>query len=91
MRRVLKVLGYAAAGLALFLAVALAVVYGRSTVQLRRTYAIVVAPVRVPADPAGIERGRHIAQTRGCMDCHGADLGGAKIIDDPAMGRACGP
>jgi mono/diheme cytochrome c family protein len=91
MRRVVKVLGYSTAGLALFLAVALAVVYGRSTVQLRRTYLITVAPVRVPSDPAAVERGRHIAQTRGCVDCHGADLGGAKIIDDPAMGRTYGP
>ncbi|HUJ44370.1 MAG TPA: c-type cytochrome [Opitutaceae bacterium] len=91
MRRVLKTLGYLAAALALLLAVTVAVVYWRSNVQLHRNYTVTVAPVRVPSDPAAIEHGRHIAQTRGCVDCHGADLGGAKVIDDPAMGRAYGP
>ncbi len=37
---------------------------------------------------ASIEQGRYIVNVRnGCIDCHGADLGGKAFIDDPAIGR----
>lgn len=74
------------------LAVALiAGVYTASNMRLRQTYNITPALVAVPTDPASLERGQHIAQTRGCIDCHGVDLGGAKVIDDPALGHLYGP
>jgi len=91
MRRLFKVLGYSAAGLVVLLVLAVSGIYWRSSALLHRTFTIAAAPVRVPSDPAAVERGRHIALTRGCVDCHGADFGGAKVIDDPAMGRAYGP
>ncbi len=47
-------------------------------------------PLPVATDSATIERGRHLATIRGCVDCHAADLGGAMIIDDPAIGHIGG-
>jgi len=91
MRKILKVFGYALLGLVGVLAVALGVVFWRSGVQLRRVHYVTVAPPVVRTGAEAIERGRHIAATRGCVDCHGADLGGAKVVDDPAMGRLYGP
>jgi mono/diheme cytochrome c family protein len=91
MRRFLRFPGYFAASLVIFLAVAVAVIYWRSNARRHRTYTVTVALAPVPADAAAHARGRHIAMTRGCVDCHGADMGGAKVIDDPAMGRAYGP
>lgn len=39
-----------------------------------------------------IERGRHLIQARyACADCHGANMGGGVMVDDPAMGRLLGP
>lgn len=39
-----------------------------------------------------IERGRHLLAARyACADCHGENLGGGVMIDDPAMGRLLGP
>lgn len=39
-----------------------------------------------------IERGRHLINARyACADCHGANLGGGVMVDDPAMGRLLGP
>lgn len=39
-----------------------------------------------------IERGRHLASSRyPCGECHGRDLGGGVMVDDPAMGRLLGP
>ena len=90
MRKLLKFLGYAALALAAVLAVLLGVVFWKSGVLLRRTHVVSVAPPPVPSDAAAVEHGRHLAATRGCVDCHGADLGGAKVIEDPGMGRLYG-
>jgi cytochrome c553 len=91
MRRLLKFAGYAVTGLVALLLVVLVVVYQASGSRLRRTHLVVARPVHIPGEAAAIERGRHLAATRGCLDCHGADLGGAKVIEDSAMGRLYGP
>lgn len=62
----------------------------RSQAALGKTYAVKVRPVAIPADAATVARGRHIAETRGCNDCHGRDYAGAKVIEDGAMGRLYG-
>jgi mono/diheme cytochrome c family protein len=46
----------------------------------------------VPAAHAAlVARGAHVVATRGCGDCHGANFGGAVVVDDPAVGRLAGP
>lgn len=52
---------------------------------------VTARPVDVPSGAEAVERGRHLATTRGCNDCHGKDYGGNKVIDDPAVGRLYGP
>ena len=59
--------------------------------QLGRSYKVTVAKVAVPPGAEAIAQGRHLAATRGCYECHGEDLGGLIVIDDPAMGRVAGP
>jgi len=60
-------------------------VYALSARRLNRVYAIdVVVPRAIPADAAGIERGRHIATAlASCQMCHGADLGGQTLVEGP--------
>jgi mono/diheme cytochrome c family protein len=91
MHRIFKYLGYGLGGLVLLLVVLVGVVYGASSVKLHRNYQVAVRTVAIPAGEAAIVRGRHLAATRGCMECHGKDLGGNKVIDDPAVGRLYGP
>ncbi|HEX6708565.1 MAG TPA: cytochrome c [Albitalea sp.] len=43
---------------------------------------VAVRAVAIPADAAGLERGRYLFATRGCVDCHGADGAGHAFIDD---------
>lgn len=65
----------------------LAVVYGVSEARLRKEYDVAGMSLNVTADPAQVERGRHLATAVSkCADCHGQDLGGAVFIDDGAMG-----
>lgn len=90
MARILKFAGYAVAAVGLVFVIALAALYAASGAKLGKTYTVAVKAVAVPSDAAAIARGHHIAQTRGCMDCHGADLGGNKVIENSAMGRLYG-
>jgi hypothetical protein len=39
-------------------------------------------PLAIPTDAAAIERGRYLYNTRGCADCHGANGGGADLVND---------
>jgi mono/diheme cytochrome c family protein len=75
----------------IFVFAAAAVVFLLSHRKLARHYAIVSAPVAVPNTAESIERGRHIATIRGCLSCHGNDLGGGLVMDNVAMGRVYGP
>jgi mono/diheme cytochrome c family protein len=60
--------------------------YGVSEYRIRKTYTVPAAALAIPTDSASIARGKHVATTRGCADCHGANLGGTKFIDAPPMG-----
>jgi cytochrome c553 len=68
-----------------------AVVYLFSNARLRRIYHVDVREPRLAAGAAAVERGHHLAVSRGCLVCHGENLAGAVVIDDPAMGRIAGP
>lgn len=49
-------------------------------------------PEPARADAAAIERGRHLVTARyGCVACHGRDLAGGVMLDEPAIGTLRGP
>lgn len=62
----------------------------KSQAAIARKYTVAVRPVAIPTAAAAVDHGRHIANTRGCIDCHGKDFGGGKVIEDGAMGRLYG-
>jgi mono/diheme cytochrome c family protein len=63
------------------------VVVGKSAGErkLARTISIPVAPVAVHGEPAQIEQGRYLFNTRGCADCHGDNGAGRTVIQEGAM------
>ncbi|MSU73318.1 MAG: hypothetical protein EXS43_13435 [Opitutus sp.] len=67
-------------------AVAAAVIFSRSNAALQKHYPVTVRPVVISGGPEAVGRGKHLAQSRGCIDCHGADLGGTKVVENGAMG-----
>lgn len=88
--KVLKFLGYAAGAFVLTAALAATTVYFASNAKLNRTHTVSPRVPTLTTDDAALARGAHIAKTRGCIDCHGADFGGNKVIEDGAMGRIHG-
>lgn len=91
MRRVLKAVGYLAGGAAALILFAAAAVYGFSEARYRKQYAVTPREIVVPSDSATLARGAHLVETfGGCVECHGENLAGAKVFDDPAIGRVYG-
>jgi len=44
------------------------------------------------ATERAVARGKHLVGTfYACAECHGADMGGGVMVDDPAIGRVLGP
>ena len=91
MSRVLKILAYVAIGLVSVVAVAATAAVIGSNARLNKTYSVTPRSVAIPADAVTIAHGKHLAETRGCNDCHGKDYAGAKVIEDGAMGKLYGP
>lgn len=65
----------------------IAILYIVSNRRLTKSYTITPASVVIPNNPATLDEGERLAQVRGCSDCHGADLAGGTVLDDPAIGR----
>ncbi|MFN8521703.1 MAG: c-type cytochrome [Chloroflexota bacterium] len=85
-------IGVAIAGIALLVAAGLGVLYGLTGWRFSRTYSISISPPAIPADAATIARGEHlVVAIAKCIDCHGVDLGGNLLVDDPMLGRLAGP
>lgn len=54
--------------------------------HFNETYQIEAETVEVSSDSTVIAHGKRVATVRGCLECHGDDLGGGVSIDDPAIG-----
>jgi mono/diheme cytochrome c family protein len=84
MRKWLKRIGVGLGVLVGLLVAAVGVMYAVGRSKLARTYeAPPTALARVAADPAAVERGRHVMQMHGCQECHGEDLSGKVFLDIP--------
>lgn len=63
-------------------------------VSMNKVYDFPLPQVTRSADPAVIERGKHLAQSMaGCAtrDCHGGDLSGGKAMELGPLGHLAGP
>ncbi len=52
------------------------VIYFKTSSRIDKQYSVHVQTLVIPSDSASYARGKHIAANRGCMGCHGHDLGG---------------
>ncbi|MFU8817845.1 MAG: c-type cytochrome [Pseudomonadales bacterium] len=85
MRRLGKKLEIAVISVGVVVLAAALSVYGLSQARLGKVYEFAVALPDVPADPQLAARGLHLAHSRGCADCHSADLGGKVFFDESGI------
>lgn len=91
MRIVLKWIGIAALILVAGIIVLNVGVYFASNARINKTYAIEPDTVAIKSDEETITHGEHIAVIFGCTDCHGKNLAGAAMIEDPAIAQINAP
>lgn len=92
MKRLLRWTGIALAGLAALAIIAYAVVYILSERILRHTYEVPSVAISIPTDPASMIEGRRLATIRGCFGgCHGKEVEGVVMFDEPMIGRVVAP
>jgi mono/diheme cytochrome c family protein len=87
MRKVLKWIGIVLGGLVGLILLAVVAVFVLSGLRINKTYDIEIGTVSIPTDTASIESGQHMATIRGCIDCHGENLGGEAFIEEPPLAR----
>lgn len=86
LRRIPKVLGIGFGGLVLLAFLIAGGLYLYGSWQLTRTYSFPVESVTIPTDSAELVRGQHLSLVH-CAVCHGENLAGIVIFDDPSLGR----
>jgi mono/diheme cytochrome c family protein len=92
MKKALKVLKWVGISIGGILLLLLATVYTTSEIRMNRTYKIKKERITIPTDDLAIERGKHLfGAVAKCVDCHGEDLGGHTILDEPLIGTFAGP
>jgi len=92
MKRLLRWIGIALASLVALAVIAYATVYVLSERILRRVYEVPAVAISIPADPASIVEGRRLATLRGCVGgCHGKEVEGAVMFDQPMIARIVTP
>ncbi len=90
MKKVLKWLAILLAGLVGIVLLVALVGYVMSERRLNRTYAVAGKTLVIPTDAASLAEGQRLTIIRGCIDCHDADYGGKRLVDEPALGRVYG-
>jgi mono/diheme cytochrome c family protein len=87
----LRRLGKLVLVLLIVLAIAVGLIYWRSSSLLAQHIDVTEPALTVPNDADSLARGRHLAVTSGCFDCHGPDLGGRVLVDAFPIGRLAAP
>jgi cytochrome c553 len=84
MKKVLKWIGIILGGLLVILIVAVVGLSIAGGARLNKTHDIQAEAIAIPTDEAALARGEHLVHT--CESCHGPDLTGQPLIEDPAVG-----
>jgi len=92
MKKILKYIGIVVVAVLALLVVAVGGLYAWTSRALSTTVEFPPHGFVAPSDSASVARGEHVlrALTK-CNDCHGPDMGGSVMVDDPAFGRIVAP
>lgn len=81
-RKIVKWTGLVLGSVVLLLLVLYGIVYIETEASINRVYSLTIQPLSIPDDSASYSAGRHVAEIRGCLDCHGTNLATGKVFAD---------
>ena len=90
MKKVLKWIGIIFGVLIVLVVVFAGILFFTGNSKLTKTYQVQPAAVIIPEDSEAVARGAYL-YAASCAGCHGDDLGGKAILDDPAIGYLPAP
>ncbi|MBC5765585.1 c-type cytochrome [Ramlibacter albus] len=90
MKRWIKWTVGAVVGILVVACAAAAVGWNMASSRMTRQVKVDVKPVAYVEDAQSLERGKYLFESRGCVDCHGANGGGRTFVDDGAL-KIAGP
>ena len=83
--RALRWIGIVVGSVLGLIVVGVGVLYALTERRITKEYEVAGLEVPVPTDSVSLARGARIAMTRGCAECHTADLGGGGFINEPIV------
>ena len=86
MKKVFKWAGVVLGALIALIVLIAAGFYLSAAVRLNKTYNISVEAVNIPNNPGAVESGKHWVSIL-CTECHGDELAGSVMFEDPALGH----
>jgi mono/diheme cytochrome c family protein len=87
LKKIFKVIGIVLGVIVLLVGAFYTKVYFSTESRINTVYNVTPQQITFdPSDTALLAAGERMMTTKGCNDCHGADLGGKIFIDDPALG-----
>jgi mono/diheme cytochrome c family protein len=87
MKKIMKWTGITLGGLTALIALTGVVLYPIGLEKLNRSYPnIPIETIQIPSGPDAVTRGQHIATIWACTRCHGEDLSGTLMTNDPIEG-----
>lgn len=90
MKKLGKWIGMIFGSIVVLLLAGVGIVYAVSSKHFSDSWDVEVEQLEIHNDDQVLERGKHIAQTRGCTDCHGEKYGGGILMDNAMMGTIAG-
>ncbi len=92
MKKLLKWLGLGLAGLLGLVVLAATVGFVIASIRLNQTFDLEVRAVALADDERTLARGEHLVRAiSACDGCHGPDLGGMVLLDEPGIMTLYGP
>lgn len=84
MKRVFKWIGIGLVGLVVTLLVVVIGLSISASSRLKKSYDIAVASIPIPTETTAVAAGEHLASIH-CMGCHGENLAGTVVFEDPVL------
>ena len=82
LQKILKWTGIVLGGLVVALIIFYGIVYVKTEAGINKAYDVKPQTLTIPDDSASYAAGRHVAEIRGCLGCHGANLAKGEVFAD---------
>ena len=82
LKKILKWTGIVLSCLIIIAIILYAVIYVSTSSRVNKVYTVNAQTLNIPGDSASFDRGKHIAENRGCLGCHGDNLAGGRVFLD---------